>query len=66
MSLHRKQYKEPDSLLTDPDTMRRHLRLLRGSLKELLDEHAKTGGLVAAGSDVWIHAASAFEETKEL
>lgn len=35
MSLLAKQYEEPESLITDPESLRKHLRSLRETLKKV-------------------------------
>lgn len=66
MSLHQKQYKEPEPLLTDPETLRKHLRLLRKVLGETVDACLENGVLVAPSPFVLKKATDALDTTKEL
>lgn len=66
MSLHQKQYPEPEPLLVDPDQMRRNLRLLRKTLQETIDDYVANGGRGPPGADVRKKVDDALAATKEL
>lgn len=66
MSLHQKQYEEPEPILTDPDQLRRHLRLLRKTLQETIDDYIANGAHGHPGVGIQQKVADTLEATKEL
>lgn len=43
MSLHQKGYREPEALVTDPETLRRYVTMLRVTLQDTIDDYIQNG-----------------------
>jgi len=66
MSLHQKAYREPEEIVTDPDLLRKHVRLLRMALEKTIDDYIVNGSHSHPRPDVQKVAHDALEQTKEL
>jgi len=66
MSLHQKAYREPDPIVTDPETLRKYVRLLRTALEATIDDYIVNGSHSHPRPIVQKVAHDALEATKEL